>query len=293
MQKEGFVMIGLTESLRMIGLENKVSVQCIVAGHFSQLSGILVPQHWRTAKKRQLEIKKSWDIWVETSPAFKSAEENLLISIQSVAKRDGKLILVLRPFKYSYFLATMKERQGEHIRVNSGSWDLNYPLALGFSIAIRTVPTVGNPKGCIFTVVSGSKAFLPEGYLTLERRSKWPKFEDSCKREVPFEKELVHETEKVLPRMDLKGTSLRFLGLVHSLSGLCHPALVVSVEIPYTAEKVIAACGDIVGKDGKTIVCVPADEKSMREFAQKYALGAHNACAIALCMADAMEERRY
>lgn len=288
--------------LKLLGLQNgSPEAQCLFAG-FSGLRIFFGKPAWenRTTKEEKERIK---GVWQEHLKTHRDDFEGCLASLKGFSTRNGEVCLIVRSANFSSFVATRSKCLGKRVTISSHSLDKDYPLPISFGIVTRTLPTEENPNGCIVAAIRGNTAFdsgkatfLPGGYVNLENKKSWlekrwplakvPGMEMEY-REIFPEKEIKRKLEEELKEVYWTNPP-RLLGIVHSLSGSCNPAIIGRMDVSSTAENIMDFCKDGTVGGIKEIICVPADLNSLREFVQKHALGIHDVYKIAFYLADTM-----
>jgi hypothetical protein len=279
----------ITGALELLGLKGRENdVQCIIS-NFSELKIVLTKPRRKVSIEERLRIKNIWEKHIEECP---KDFDGYLVSLKEIFKRDGVVNLRVREACFSEFFATREGLNCKRLMFSSQSLDHDYPIPLSFGIVTQTAPTKKHPKGCIITAIRGKTAFdsgratfLPGGYIDPTEKNKWPVIENSKKRIVPLNEEIKRELREELPGIAWNNPP-KLLGIVHSLVDSCQTLIAGRMNIALTAEEVMARSK--IGGEISEIICVPADIKSLREFAQKYTLCIHDVYKIALYLTDVM-----
>jgi hypothetical protein len=293
--------MNVEEALKELGLQaRQPEAQCLVKG-LSGLTIILDRSSWENHRPiaERLMINEAWRKHLLTHP---KDFDGSLVSVKDIFNQNGNIGIIVRASKFSSFVATRSRCLGKRIMFLSCNLDKDYTVPLSFGMVAKTLSTKENPKGCIIAAIRGNTAFdggratfLPGGYINLHKKKYWPivkvpQRKNAC-LQIPLDQQIEREFREELPWMRYSPPEL--LGIVHSLTDSCQPAIVGRMDLSVTAEEIMKFCTKRTQEEIKEIICVPADIDSLREFVKRNTLCIHDVYKIAFYLADATEKRQY
>jgi hypothetical protein len=217
-----------------LGLEEYVSSGQVICAGFEQVELVKEKEKHRLSSEYLKMVETIWREHLKIKP---DDYNGCVGSIVSLAWSGKKLVVRFREASFAEFYAT-QSRRPEVLDVKSECLDQEFCLPLSFGAVAVTKPSVLCPNGCIVFAERGKTAF-DEGKLTLLPGGYFDPEKDYFQGEKGNIYSIIFTIlRELFEELEVSGCeSIDFLGLVYNNQGSRQPLLVVSLQLPFTAEE--------------------------------------------------------